>query len=205
RSLSEEIRQGFSSIQAGLADLHSEISSINNKLNRVSQRLDTSKRKIGDVEDQVYHLENMVSEKCDDLKNRAHRSNLRVVGLLEGIEGKDPVAFIEKFLVEVLGGGEQTFPGQVEVERAHRAIRPRPRRGERLRIIIFKLLRFPDKVHILRRARELGQLTYLNQKIFFFPGVSTELQTKRRKFTVARRLCHAQQIPFSLLHPAKLS
>uniref|UniRef100_H3A700 L1 transposable element RRM domain-containing protein n=1 Tax=Latimeria chalumnae TaxID=7897 RepID=H3A700_LATCH len=206
--LLKEMRQGFTSIQAGLANLHSEISSINNKLDGVSQRLDASERRIRDVEDRVYHLENMVSEvhrlrgKCDNLENRTCRSNLRIGGLPEGIEGKDPVAFMEKLLVEVLG--EQTFPGRVEVERAHCVLRLHPREGERPRIIIFKLLRFPDKVRILCRARELGQLTYLNQKIFFFPDVSAELQAKRREFTEARRLCHSQQILFSLLHPAKL-
>uniref|UniRef100_H3A7L6 L1 transposable element RRM domain-containing protein n=1 Tax=Latimeria chalumnae TaxID=7897 RepID=H3A7L6_LATCH len=194
-SLANEMRLGFNSIQAGLSDLHSEVSSINNKLDRVSQHLEASER-------------NMISEihrlrdKCDDLENWVRRSNLRIVGLPEGIEGRDPVSFVEKLLVEVLG--EATFPGRVEVERAHRALRPRSREGERRRIVIFKLLRFPDKVRILRRARELGQLTYCNQKIFLFLDISSELQAKRREFMEARCLCHSLQLPFSLLHPVKL-
>nr|XP_014339839.1 PREDICTED: uncharacterized protein LOC106702205 [Latimeria chalumnae] len=171
-SLTEEMRHGFNSIQAGLAEIRSEMSSIDSKLDKVTQRLDTSERRIGDTEDRVYHLENLASEihylreKCDDLENQARRSNLRIVGLSEGVEGKDPVAFIEKFLVEVLG--ETTFPSRVEIERAHRALRPRPKEGEKPRIIIFKVLRFQDKVRILCRARKKGQLTYLNQKFFFF-------------------------------------
>uniref|UniRef100_H3AT17 L1 transposable element RRM domain-containing protein n=1 Tax=Latimeria chalumnae TaxID=7897 RepID=H3AT17_LATCH len=207
-SLAEEMRLGFNSIQAGLTNLHSEVSSINNKLDNITLRLDTSERQIGDIEDWVYHLENVLSEvyrlreKCDDLENRTRRSNLRLIGLPEGIEGKDPILFLEKLLVEVLG--ETTFPGRVEVERAHRVLRPRPKEGEQPRIIIFKLLRFPDKMRILRRARELGQLTYQNQKIFFFPDVSAELQARRREFTEARRFCHSLRLPFSLLHPAKL-
>uniref|UniRef100_H3A6R1 L1 transposable element RRM domain-containing protein n=1 Tax=Latimeria chalumnae TaxID=7897 RepID=H3A6R1_LATCH len=170
-------------------------SSINNKLDNFSQRLDASERRIGDVKDRVDHIENILSEvhqlreKCDDLENRARRSNLRIVGLPEGIEGRDPISFVEKLLVEVLG--EETFPGRVKIERAHRALRP-------------WLLRFPDKIRILRRARELGQLTFKNQKIFFFPDVSADLQARRREFTEAWRLCHSLHLPFSLLHPAKL-
>uniref|UniRef100_H3A933 L1 transposable element RRM domain-containing protein n=1 Tax=Latimeria chalumnae TaxID=7897 RepID=H3A933_LATCH len=185
-----------------------EVASINNKLDNITSHLDTSERRIGDIEDQVYVLENALSEihrlreKCDDLENRARRSNLRIIGLPEGIEGKDPSLFMEKLLVEVLG--ENTFPGRVEIERAHHALRPCPKEGERLQIMIFKLLRFPDKMRILHRARELGQLTYQNHKIFFFPDVSTELQARRREFMEAQRLCHSLQIPFSLLHPAKL-
>uniref|UniRef100_H3A438 L1 transposable element RRM domain-containing protein n=1 Tax=Latimeria chalumnae TaxID=7897 RepID=H3A438_LATCH len=185
-----------------------KVSSINNKLDNITLRLDTSERRIGDIEDRVYHLENVLSEvhrlreKCDDLENRTWRSNLRLIGLPEGIEGKDPILFLEKLLVKVLG--ETTFPGRVEVETAHHALRPRPKEGERPRIIIFKLLRFPDKMHTLCRARELGQLTYQNQKMFFFPDVSAELQARRREFTEARRLCHSLRLPFSLLHPAKL-
>uniref|UniRef100_H3AN98 L1 transposable element RRM domain-containing protein n=1 Tax=Latimeria chalumnae TaxID=7897 RepID=H3AN98_LATCH len=202
-SMAEEMRLGFSSIQSGLANLHTEVASINNKLDNITSRLDTSERRISDIEDRVYVLENSLSEihrsreKCDDLENRARHSNLRIIGLPEGNEGKDPILFMEKLLVEVLG--ENTFPGRIEIERAHRALRPRPKEGERPRIMIFKLLRFPDKMRILRRA-----LTYQNHKIFFFPDVSTELQARRHKFTEARRLCHSLQIPFSLLHPAKL-
>uniref|UniRef100_H3AQT8 L1 transposable element RRM domain-containing protein n=1 Tax=Latimeria chalumnae TaxID=7897 RepID=H3AQT8_LATCH len=187
-SLVEEMRQGFTSIQAGLSDLHSEVSSINSKIDKISQHLDASERRIGDLEDTI-----------SKIWWPRRRSNLRIVGLPEG---KDPVAFVEKALVEVLG--EATFPGLVEIERAHRALRPRPREGERPRIIIFKLLRFPDKVRILRRAREMGQLTYQNQRMIFFLDVSAELQAKRHEFTEARCLCHSLQIPFSLLHPAKL-
>uniref|UniRef100_H3BGT2 L1 transposable element RRM domain-containing protein n=1 Tax=Latimeria chalumnae TaxID=7897 RepID=H3BGT2_LATCH len=200
-------KNDFENIQVGLAEIRSEMSSIDSKLDKVTQRLDTSERRIEDIEDRVYHLENLASEihylreKCDDLENRARRSNLRIVRLSEGIEGKDPVAFIEKFLVEVLG---ETCPGRVEIECVHHALRPRPKEGEKPRIMIFKVLRFQDKVRILRRAREKGQLTYLHQKIFFFPDVSAELQARRRKFTEARRLCHSMQLSFSLLHPAKL-
>uniref|UniRef100_H3A7K7 L1 transposable element RRM domain-containing protein n=1 Tax=Latimeria chalumnae TaxID=7897 RepID=H3A7K7_LATCH len=189
-------------------NLHTEVASINNKLDNITSRLDTLERQIGDIEDRVYVLENALSEihrlreKCDDLENRARHSNLRIIGLPKGIEGKDPILFMEKSLVEVLG--ENTFPGRIEIERAHRALRPRPKEGERPRIMIFKLLRFPNKMRILRRARELGQLTYQNHKIFFFPDVSAELQARRHEFTEARCLCHLLQIPFSLLHPAKL-
>uniref|UniRef100_H3ARX5 L1 transposable element RRM domain-containing protein n=1 Tax=Latimeria chalumnae TaxID=7897 RepID=H3ARX5_LATCH len=194
------------SVQSGLANLHTEVASINNKLDNITSCLDTSERRIGDIEDRVYVLENALSEihrlreKCDDLENRARRSNLHIIRLPEGIEGKDPILFMEKLLVDVLG--ENTFPGRIEIERAHRALRPRPKEGERPRIMIFKLLCFPDKMCILRRARELGQLTY--QKSQNFPDVSAELQARRREFTEARRLCHSLQIPFSLLHPAKL-
>uniref|UniRef100_H3AQG1 L1 transposable element RRM domain-containing protein n=1 Tax=Latimeria chalumnae TaxID=7897 RepID=H3AQG1_LATCH len=190
------------------ADLRVEVSSINNKLDNITQRLDTSERRISDMEDRVDHIENVLSEvnrlreKCDDLENRARRSNLRIVGLPKGIEGRDPVSFVGDLLVEVLG--VETFPDRVEIERAHCALRPRPKEGERPRIVIFKLLRFPDKVRILRRARGLGQLTFRNHKIFFFPDVSAELQARRREFTEARRLCHSLHLPFSLLHPARL-
>uniref|UniRef100_H3A3Q0 L1 transposable element RRM domain-containing protein n=1 Tax=Latimeria chalumnae TaxID=7897 RepID=H3A3Q0_LATCH len=183
-------------------------SAINNKLDNITTRLDALERRISDIEDQVYHLENMIlevhrlTEKCDDLENRARRSNLRLIGLLEGAEGKDPISFMEGLLMEVLG--ESTFPGRVEIERAHRALRPRPKEGERPRIVIFKLLRFPNKMRILRKAQELDQLHYRNHKIFFFPDISAELQARRREFTQARRLCHSLQLQFSLLHPAKL-
>uniref|UniRef100_H3AXH2 L1 transposable element RRM domain-containing protein n=1 Tax=Latimeria chalumnae TaxID=7897 RepID=H3AXH2_LATCH len=197
-SLADDMRLGFSSIQSGLANLHSEVSAINTKLDGITSCLESSERRIKNTISEVHRL----SEKCDDLENRARHSNLRLIGLPEGTEGKGPISFMESLLVEVLG--ESTFPSKVEIERAHQALRPRPGEGERPRMMIFKLLCFPDKVCILCKARELGQLHYQNHKIFFFPDISAELQAKRREFTEARRLCHSLQLPFSLLHPAKL-
>ncbi|XP_064417918.1 T-complex protein 11-like protein 2 isoform X6 [Latimeria chalumnae] len=149
-----------------------------------------------------YEKKVIPEEKCDDLENRSCRSNIRIVGIPEGMEGRSMETFVESLLPKVLG--EDTFPRRLEIERAHRALRPRPGPGERPRIIIAKFLRYQDKVNTLRRARELGSLTFENNRLFLFPDLSADLQVKRREFTEARWLCHSLQLPFFLLYPAKL-
>uniref|UniRef100_H3A5B1 L1 transposable element RRM domain-containing protein n=1 Tax=Latimeria chalumnae TaxID=7897 RepID=H3A5B1_LATCH len=186
----------------------SEVASVNIKLDKLTNRMEAAENRISDCEDRLYHVENLsaeihtLREKCDDLKNRAHRSNLRIVGIPERLEDRDPEAFMEDLILKVLG--PDVFPYKLEIERDHRALRPRPGPEERPRVMIVKLLRFQDKVAILRKAREMGAILFQNQKIFFFPDLSSDLQAKRKEFTEARRLCHYLHLSFSLLYPAKL-
>nr|XP_005991374.1 PREDICTED: T-complex protein 11-like protein 2 isoform X2 [Latimeria chalumnae]XP_014341219.1 PREDICTED: T-complex protein 11-like protein 2 isoform X2 [Latimeria chalumnae]XP_014341220.1 PREDICTED: T-complex protein 11-like protein 2 isoform X2 [Latimeria chalumnae]XP_014341221.1 PREDICTED: T-complex protein 11-like protein 2 isoform X2 [Latimeria chalumnae] len=104
-----------------------------------------------------YEKKVIPEEKCDDLENRSCRSNIRIVGIPEGMEGRSMETFVESLLPKVLG--EDTFPRRLEIERAHRALRPRPGPGERPRIIIAKFLRYQDKTLMTdeTRFRELQQ------------------------------------------------
>uniref|UniRef100_H2ZUL3 L1 transposable element RRM domain-containing protein n=1 Tax=Latimeria chalumnae TaxID=7897 RepID=H2ZUL3_LATCH len=195
-----DMRNNFLEIKAGLRDIKIEMTTVNGKLDKLSHRMETAENRIGECEDRLYHMENLTAEihilreKCDDLENRSCRSNLRIVGVTEGLEGRNPENFVVDHMTTVLG--EEISPKQLEIERAHGTLRPR--------VMIVKRLRFQDKVAILRKARELGSLTFQNRKIFFFPDLSLDLQMKRREFTEARKLCYSLNLPFSLLYPAKL-
>lgn len=51
------------------------------------------------------------------MENRLRRCNLRLIGLPEGAEGKDPATFLEQLLVTTYG--RETFSPMFAVERAH--------------------------------------------------------------------------------------
>uniref|UniRef100_H3B5M7 L1 transposable element RRM domain-containing protein n=1 Tax=Latimeria chalumnae TaxID=7897 RepID=H3B5M7_LATCH len=190
-TLSTEMRHSFNDVKAGIAEIQTNVSNINSKLDHSSQRLDSAE---WPIKDHVYHVENLtveihsLREKCNDLENRALRSNLRIVGIPKGTEGRDPIALHLKVL------GEDTFPGRVESERVHQALKQCLRLGKHPHITIVKFLRFQDKSRALLE----------NQLIFFFPNINTELYAKRREFTRARKLCHSLKTPFALLHPTRL-
>lgn len=61
--------------------------------------------------------------KTDDIENRLRRNNVRIVGLPEKVEGRDPTVFVEGWLQEVFG--KEAFSPIYTVKRAHRAP-PRP-------------------------------------------------------------------------------
>uniref|UniRef100_H2ZU44 L1 transposable element RRM domain-containing protein n=1 Tax=Latimeria chalumnae TaxID=7897 RepID=H2ZU44_LATCH len=182
------------------------------KLETYAKRLGEIEHRVGNTEDSVLILETTVQQlretvvklqgKTDDLENRSHRCNLRLVSLPEGEEGRDPVSFLETWLPTLLNMPELTK--NLEVERAHRSFSPRTRNLDKPCMLLFKLLRYRDKENILRQARKLGTLTYNNKPVYLFPNMSAELFQKRKSFLGIKRLCKDLDIPFALLFPARL-
>ena len=79
--------------------------------------------------------------RLDDLENRMRRSNIRAIGIPERVEGKDPVAFIEQWLLSTFG--QESFTSMFSVERAHRVpMRPLPPGAPPPRTFIFKFLNY---------------------------------------------------------------
>uniref|UniRef100_H3ARV8 L1 transposable element RRM domain-containing protein n=1 Tax=Latimeria chalumnae TaxID=7897 RepID=H3ARV8_LATCH len=210
--LKEYIHQTNSQIEERINEVKSSISSMDKKMEAFTKHLDKAEHHLRNTEDSIHGLETTVQqlqetvvklqEKTDDLENRSHRCNLRLVGLPEGEEGKDPVSFLESWLPSFLILPD--LSNNLEVERAHRAFLPRTSNANRPRMLIFKLLCYQDKEVILRQARKLGALTFKNKPIYIFPDMSADLFQKRKSFFGVKRLCKDLDIPFALLFPARL-
>uniref|UniRef100_H3A2K3 L1 transposable element RRM domain-containing protein n=1 Tax=Latimeria chalumnae TaxID=7897 RepID=H3A2K3_LATCH len=199
-------------ILQGIREIKSSIAAMDKKLETYVKRLEEVEHHVGNTEDSVLSLESTVLQmqetitklqgKTDDLENRSRRCNLRLVGLPEGEEGKDPASFLESWLPKLLNLPE--LINNLEVERAHRTYAPRERNIDRPRMLLFKLLCYRDKESILRQARKLGALIYNNKPVHIFPDMSAELFQKRKSFSGIKRLCKDLDVPFALLFPARL-
>lgn len=127
----------------------------------------------------IWTLENRVAsltEHVDDLENRGWRKNIRIVGLPEGAEGSNAVAFIQKWIQEFLQ--LQTEGAYIKIERAHRTLAPRPGAKERPRPLVLHMHHFGDRPRILEASRKLsmdGNLRFENCKISFFQDFSAAL------------------------------
>lgn len=58
-----------------------------------------------------------MADHIDDLENRSRRCNLRLVGLPEGMEGRDAVTFMKTWLPSYLNLTTKT--GKIKLDRAH--------------------------------------------------------------------------------------
>uniref|UniRef100_H3BB74 L1 transposable element RRM domain-containing protein n=1 Tax=Latimeria chalumnae TaxID=7897 RepID=H3BB74_LATCH len=198
-------------VQHPNSHIKEKISEINSSISSLDRRLDTTECCIGDAEDVIQNLETNVQHlqeeivkilgKTEDLENRSRRCNLHLVRLPEGVEGKDPVAFLEDWLPTFLNLPEMAE--KLEIEWAHRTFMPKPKDSERPRMLLFKLLWFHDKELILQHARNSGPLRYKNKQIYFFPDMSADLFQKHKSFSEVKRLCKDLEIPFALLYPAR--
>ena len=65
-----------------------------------------------------------LKDKCFDLESRSRCQNLRFIGVPEG---SCPTRFMAELIPEILGA--DNFPTQVEIDRAHRSLAPKPIKG----------------------------------------------------------------------------
>lgn len=147
----------------------------------------------------------------DDLENRAHRSNLHLVGLPEKVEGSDMCAFLERWIPEVL---EHNFPRLVLIERAHRISGAGVNDAEagcrsdvRPRVVIMKFLNYADKFRVMKAARSKEEILSDNQRVMFFPDVSADLARWRNVFDSVKKELSSLSIPtlrYGKIHPTKL-
>ncbi len=85
-----------------------------------------------------------------DMEDRSRRNNVRLVGLPEGAEGPDAAGFLRVNLskwIPSLRGRD------IEIDRAH-CMYDGGRGSDRLRTLIFHVLRWHDKSEILKGARQ---------------------------------------------------
>uniref|UniRef100_H3A590 L1 transposable element RRM domain-containing protein n=1 Tax=Latimeria chalumnae TaxID=7897 RepID=H3A590_LATCH len=173
------------------------------------------KKRLGETEMRIMELEESLTNllasqqskdkmivyleaKVDDLANHSQCNNLRIVGIPEGPEGRDLIAFTQKLLSKVLGG-----QAVLEVEHAHRALRPQPDKGERPRPLILHLLRSKDKEAIMRAAWKCRKLLYETSPYYIFQDFSVELNKKRVEYSELKYHLQKTQFQYGLLYPVK--
>lgn len=195
-----------------MGDLKDEMLHVRQDLHKMNDRVKAAEDRISQVEDQLPSLSKATVEaaqhikallaKVDDLENRSRRSNVRIVGVPEKEEGRDPVAFFEAWLMEVMG--KNILSPFFAIERAHRVPTRPPAPGAPPRPVLMKLLHFRDRDAILRAAREKGDIMMHGHRISFYPDFSADIQKKRMQFLDIKKRLRNLTIPYSMQYSAKL-
>ncbi len=201
----EEIRDFRKDTKQQLNEIITELTSVNQKIAEAESR-------IGKVEDRVQNVEQVMSKmikvmsqqenKLLDQEGRSRRENIRIYNVPEGAEGASMTLFVEKLLRDELEIPPTTDLG---IERAHRAIAPKPsgNREDRPRSIIIKFHRYKIKEEILRKA--WGKKVFLKERpIYFDQDYPPAILQKRKEYTEAKRVLKQKQIRFQTPFPAKL-
>ncbi|XP_048697878.2 uncharacterized protein LOC125632952 isoform X7 [Caretta caretta] len=136
-----------------------------------------------------------LESRCHVLESHARRNSLRLAGLPEGAEGGDPVAFLQRTLPAVLNLPADWPP--LEIESARRV--PGGARWDpatRPRALVFRLLRFSDKLAIMRAVRKHAEpLTCGSTRVALFPDVSPKLRRgSGARYAAVRRLWRAAEL-----------
>lgn len=195
-----------------VGELKTDMAHVRQDLHNINERVQAAEERISAVEDQIPHITKELKRgtqqiafllnKVDDLENRLRRNNIRLVGVPEKSEGKDPVAFFESWLLDTVG--KDLLSAHFSIERAHRVpLRPPPP-GAPPRPILIKMLHFRDRDIALRRAREKGDMTTNGARVLLYPDFSGEIQRQRMQFQDIKKRLRALGVPYSMQYPAKL-
>lgn len=121
--------------------------------------------RVSDTEDQLpptardtntaYQMVKEANDRAEDMENHLRHNNIRIVGLPERIEGRNPTAFVENWLLEIFG---QDVFSPFAVECAHRVPPCPPQPGGPTRSILAKMLHYRDREIVLRQARERANI-----------------------------------------------
>lgn len=215
----KEVLSAVNACRGSLSDLCDQLRGLKEELCSMSQELQNTIERTSNLEERLSQLEDTLQpmrqefrfmqtqmdtykSKMDEMENRLRRQNVRLLGLPEGSEGACPEMFLEKWIREVFGA--ETFSHFFAIERAHRVPTRINTSSSCPRPLIMKLFSYRDKIVLMQKAREKGDIFYKDIRISIYPDYSPDLQKKRAGFVEIKRSLRNMKISYALLYPARL-
>uniref|UniRef100_H2MAH2 L1 transposable element RRM domain-containing protein n=1 Tax=Oryzias latipes TaxID=8090 RepID=H2MAH2_ORYLA len=201
------------------SEMLAELKKLENTMEELKQRTEGLDKRLTEVENRVsakedshiqhekvlsylLHREASLASKCDDMENRLRRNNIRLYGIPEGSEKDDMVKFVCHFFKTALEIREEI---DINVERAHRALGPKPRSTTAPpRSIIVRFLDFQVKQAVLQQAWKQRQVEFQGHKVYFDQDYSSDLQKKRKKVREVIKKLKEKNIRAQSPYPAQL-
>lgn len=198
-------------LEIKLAKFSQTLDNVTTRLEKIDRRFAEAEQRISTNEDEITALKLSLAEakksistllqKTDEQENRSRRDNIRIIGLKEGIEGREPVAFFQTWLPTVLG--LDTKHGTVKLDRAHRTPGT-PRDDNKPRSVIMKLHNYADKVRILAAFKTKQSVAHDGEPVYIRSDLSAGVVEQRRAFNGVCDLLIKRSIRFRMNFPATL-
>ncbi|XP_056406910.1 uncharacterized protein LOC130298049 [Hyla sarda] len=172
-SILTSILSGVEKSNKALEDFTVQVGSLSSDVSFIREDIKKVKERVGEIENMVPQMDgklqsiekvqeeltkenNFLKRKIEDLEDRSRRANVSVIGLPEGEEGADPIAFCTKCLADTFG--ERTFSTCYVIERAHRIPYTKPPPGALPRTLLLKSMCAKDRDTLLKLSRERGKI-----------------------------------------------
>ncbi|XP_072890665.1 uncharacterized protein [Hemitrygon akajei] len=216
RQITHEIK-AIKETKTDIKNMKIRLDKVVEKQKKAAKKVKKLEEKTGDTIERVDKMEDNILtwtseskrllEKVDVLENFNREKNIKIVGLKEGIEGEDPIKFFQKWIPETLEMEEGSQ--LIEIEWAHRALRPKPQQDQNPRSILIKCLRYQDKERILKAAaqgarKRNGPLMIEGKRVLFYPDISYDLLKRRKEFNPVKKVLWEKGYQFILRYPATL-
>lgn len=210
-AIKSNMTERFETLDTKLENMEKSIKSIEKENKATTKRISNAENRISALEDseniyqpKVDKLEGEIvslRSQVDDLISRSKRNNSRLINVKEGVEAGGMDSFMVKILSYILDLKDDEKPP--EVDRAHRALRPRPDPDQPPRPIYIRLLRWPDRQRI-PQAAEKRALTWDDARFYVRQDFSPGVQQQRAAYNEIITQIKAKGCRLGILHPARL-
>ncbi|KAJ1114710.1 hypothetical protein NDU88_002941 [Pleurodeles waltl] len=155
------------------------------------------KNAIEQLQQQVEALQ----ERVEDAEGLAQQNNVRIIGLPEGKEGRNPTQYVEDWLKTI---AKARLSNYFTIERAHRIPSGKTQPGASPRPLIARVLNHRDRDTILQVAREAEPVIVDNTRVSLYPYYTLAVQRRRASFQAVKKRLKAEGLPYALLFLARL-
>ncbi len=145
---------------------------------------------------QLLKNQEILQAKVTDLEGRSRRNNIRIYAVPENTEGTSTSCFIEDFIIRELGDNLGPSLGkELGIERAHRALAPKPQPGVSPRSIVVRFLQFTTKEKVQQAAWK--KMMYAQEKrVYFDHDYAEQVQQIRKEYAPVMRVLKENKIQF---------
>lgn len=201
RGLVEANKETLSGVQADIVELKEmkeQLMGLAEKISRVESQVECHEERL-----KLTLVNNkriaLLERNLEDLNNRTRRNNVRIIGVPEGAEAGNMLAFLSAQLPKLL---RLDFSPPLEFERAHRVpLHPGPH-AKQPRPIILRVLRHQQALQIMSAAKSLVPISFEGRNISFFPDFSKGTVERRRQMLALRPRLQHLQARYGLFAPA---
>ena len=201
-----QAKESFTRLETSVEGLSAQLTKLEKRIVDAEERITTTEETIathGKAIGFLLQREAELFERCEDLENRHRRQNLRLYQVPEGSEGRDMASFIKKLLPTVLTGLPLT-EADIRIDRAHRALMPKPKENDPPRSIVIKFADYTVKEQILQHAWRQRTVKMGEKQIYFDNDYSPELQRKRAKVRFIVKQLKEKNVKAKCMYPARL-
>uniref|UniRef100_A0A3B4XS08 L1 transposable element RRM domain-containing protein n=1 Tax=Seriola lalandi dorsalis TaxID=1841481 RepID=A0A3B4XS08_SERLL len=174
-------KEAFTRLETSVGSLSAQLTKLEKRVVDAEERITTTEETTathGKAIGFLLQREAELFERCEDLQNRHRRQNLRLYQVPEGTD--------------------------IRIDRAHRALMPKPKENDPPRSIVIKFADYTVKEQILQQAWRQRTVKMGEKQIYFDNDYSPELQRKRAQVRYVVKQLKEKNVKAKCMYPARL-